>query len=235
MLKVSRMPSGEPEIFHSIQGEGVSAGRPSAFLRLATCNLTCSWCDTKYTWDWERYDPREQIVSLNASDVRRRLESLPCRNLVVTGGEPMLQQSELGPLARSLSAGGWTIEVETNGTIAPNAEMAAAVSQWNVSPKTANSGNGAERREVADALRAFARLPGSYFKFVVAEPDDVDEVAGVVERHRLPGDRVLLMPEGTTPDAIHERGDWVAAQCVQRGYRFTTRLHIALWGDERGR
>ncbi len=235
MLKVSRMPSGEPEIFHSIQGEGASAGRPSVFLRLATCNLACSWCDTKYTWDWERYDPREQIVSLDASDIRLRLESLPCRNLVVTGGEPMLQQSELGPLALSLSDGGWTIEVETNGTVAPNAEMAAAVSQWNVSPKTANSGNGADRREDSDALRAFARLPVSYFKFVVTEPGDVDEVAGVVERHGLPRDRVLLMPEGTTPDAIHERGDWVAEQCVRRGYRFTTRLHIALWGDERGR
>ena len=229
------MPSGEPEIFHSIQGEGVSAGRPSVFLRLATCNLACSWCDTKYTWDWENYDPREQIVSLDASDVRRRLESLPCRHLVVTGGEPMLQQSELAPLARSLSEEGWTIEVETNGTIAPSDVMAAAVSQWNVSPKTANSGNGVDRREVADALRAFANLPGSYFKFVVAEPDDVDEVAALVERHRLPRDRVLLMPEGTTPDVIHGRGDWVAEQCVRRGYRFTTRLHIALWGDERGR
>ena len=235
MLKVSRMPSGEPEIFHSIQGEGASAGRPSVFLRLATCNLACSWCDTKYTWDWERYDPREQIVSLDASDVRRRLESLPCRNLVVTGGEPMLQQSELAPLAKSLADGGWTIEVETNGTIAPNARMAAAVSQWNVSPKTANSGNDANRREVADALRAFAEHPGSYFKFVVAEPGDVDEVAALVERHRLPRDRVLLMPEGTTPEAVRGRGDWVAGECVERGYRFTTRLHIALWGDERGR
>ena len=235
MLKVSRMPSGEPEIFHSVQGEGVSAGRPSVFLRLATCNLTCSWCDTKYTWDWERYDPREQIVSLDASDVRRRLDALPCRNLVITGGEPMLQQSELGPLARSLRAEGWSIEVETNGTIAPNADMAAAVSQWNVSPKTANSGNREDRREDYGALGAFAEMPGSWFKFVVAEPADVDEIAALVDRHRLPGDRVLLMPEGTRPEVISERGKWIAVECVERGYRFTTRLHIALWGDERGR
>ena len=235
MLKVSRMPSGEPEIFHSIQGEGVSAGRPSVFLRLATCNLTCSWCDTKYTWDWERYDYREQIVSLDTSDVRRRLDAMPCRHLVVTGGEPMLQQAELAPLARSLSDGGWSIEVETNGTIAPDEEMAAAVSQWNVSPKTANSGNREDRREDSDALRAFAALPEVYFKFVVADPADVDEVAALVERHRLPESRVLLMPEGTTAKAIRERGVWVAEQCVRRGYRFTTRLHIVLWGDERGR
>ena len=56
LLKVSRQPSGEPEIFHSIQGEGVSAGTPTVFLRLATCNLACTWCDTRYTWDWRRFD-----------------------------------------------------------------------------------------------------------------------------------------------------------------------------------
>ena len=235
MLKVSRMPSGAPEIFHSIQGEGVSAGRPSAFLRLATCNLACSWCDTKYTWDWTRYDPREQIVSMDAADVRRRLDALPCRHLVITGGEPMLQQPELAPLATTLRGGGWSIEVETNGTIAPGAEMAAAVSQWNVSPKTANSGNDAGRREAAGALRAFADLPGAWFKFVVADPADVDEIAALVERRRLPGNRVLLMPEGATAEAVRERGRWVAEQCVRRGYRFTTRLHVALWGDVRGR
>jgi 7-carboxy-7-deazaguanine synthase len=235
MLKVSRMPSGEPEIFRSIQGEGVSAGTPSVFLRLATCNLSCSWCDTKYTWDWDRYDYRKEIVSLDTAEVERRLDALECPRLVITGGEPLLQQAELAPLASSLKNRGWYVEVETNGTIAPEAEMAEAVSQWNVSPKTGSSGNPRDRREVPDALRAFRELPGAYFKFVVVEPGDLEEVGTVVERHGLPRDRVLLMPEGVTPDAIRRRGKWVAEACVRNGYRFTTRLHILLWGDERGR
>ena len=235
MLKVSRMPSGEPEIFRSIQGEGVSAGTPSVFLRLATCNLSCSWCDTKYTWDWDRYDYRKEIVSLDTAEVERRLDALECPRLVITGGEPLLQQAEIAPLASSLQNRGWYVEVETNGTIAPEAEMAEAVSQWNVSPKTGSSGNLRDRREVPDALRAFRELPGAYFKFVVVEPGDLEEVGTVVERHGLPRDRVLLMPEGVTPDAVRRRGKWAAEACVRNGYRFTTRLHILLWGDERGR
>ena len=56
MINVSRMSNGEPEIFQSIQGEGINMGIPTAFLRLAVCNLSCSWCDTRYTWDWKAYD-----------------------------------------------------------------------------------------------------------------------------------------------------------------------------------
>ena len=44
------------EIFESIQGEGPTAGEPCVFLRLAMCNLHCRWCDTKYTWDWKKYE-----------------------------------------------------------------------------------------------------------------------------------------------------------------------------------
>ncbi len=235
MLKVSRQLSGEPEIFHSVQGEGVTAGEPAVFLRLATCNLSCTWCDTKYTWDWANYDVDEQVLAMPVDEVEQRVATFGTRRLVITGGEPMLQQRELAPLAASLTGQGYKCEVETNGTLAPVPEMADAVAQWNVSPKLTNSGNDHPRREVAESLSAFAALDGAYFKFVIVEREDVDEVSLLSGRYRLQPDRVILMPEGTTPEVLNERGAWLAEVCRDKGYRFSTRLHIQLWGDVRGR
>jgi organic radical activating enzyme len=78
-------------------------------------------------------------------------------------------------------------------------------------------------------------LPNAYFKFVLVDPADTDEVCDIVRRFGLPRDRVILMPEGVTPDGVSTRGKWVADLSERHGFRFSTRLHILLWGDERGR
>ena len=146
-----------------------------------------------------------------------------------------MQQKTLAPLAVSLKRQGFYCEVETNGTLVPQSQMVEAVAQWNVSPKLSNSGNDPARREVPDALKAFSGLDTAYFKFVLVQPADVDEVRVLVDRYDIPPQRVILMPEGVTPQAVQTRGKWVAKACSELGFRFSTRLHILLWGDERGR
>lgn len=235
MLRVSKQPGGRPEIFHSLQGEGPTAGTPSTFLRLATCNLACSWCDTKYTWDWDRYDYNQEVAALDASEVKDIVKGLACRRVVVTGGEPLLQQRELAPLLAELKADGFAFEVETNGTISPLAELLAVVDQWNVSPKLSNSGNPAARRDMPEALNAFAQLPAAYFKFVVEAPNDLDEVLGIRDKYGLSSRNIVLMPQGRTAEVINCRSQWISEACVREGFRFSTRLHLLLWGDERGR
>lgn len=235
MLQLSRMPSGQPEVFASIQGEGVSAGVPSVFLRLAVCNLHCVWCDTKYTWDWDRYDPHQEIVTLACSEVARLVQAKGPRNVVITGGEPLLQQRELGPLALELKAAGLRLEVETNGTIAPDGSLATAIDQWNVSPKLASSANGFAERECAAALLWFAAHPSAYVKFVIVDAEDVEEALDLAARYDIPRDRVILMPEGADPATLQRRSSWLVEECQRVGVRYGPRLHILLWGDQRGR
>jgi organic radical activating enzyme len=235
MLKVSRKSGGDPEIFHSIQGEGISIGVPSVFLRLATCNLSCRWCDTKYTWDWANFNYETEVVELDSTELQQKIQEFKCPHMVITGGEPLLQQAELEPLVASLAEDGYTFEVETNGTIVPTPEMLRHIGQWNVSPKLRTSGNLPEERLIPMALQVFAGLPKAFFKFVIAAESDIDEVCSLRDQYNIPADRVLLMPEGRTPDGLQRKNEWLSEACLKHGFRFTTRLHIILWGDERGR
>ncbi len=237
-MLLSRMKNGEPEIFATVQGEGTSAGVPSVFVRLADCNLRCSWCDTKYTWDWVNHDRAAETVELTSDEiVRRVLEGAGAGvgNAVFTGGEPLLQQDELVEVATRLREGGFRIEVETNGTVLPTEAFAACVDQWNVSPKLATSGNTDRARHRPSVLQWFAARPNAMFKFVITSDEDVREVRELAEALAMPRERVLLSPEGVDPATLAERSRWLADRCRTHGYRLGTRLHVFLWGSERGR
>jgi len=237
-MLLSRMKTGEPEIFATVQGEGTSAGVPSVFVRLADCNLRCLWCDTKYTWDWSTHDRAAETVELPGNEiVRRALEAAGpgVKNAVFTGGEPLLQQDELIEVATRLRAHGFTIEVETNGTVLPTEAFAACVDQWNVSPKLASSGNTDRARHRPAVLQWFAARPNAILKFVITSEDDVGEVHELTDALAVPRERVLLSPEGVDAATLAERSRWLADRCRTYGYRLGTRLHVFLWGSERGR
>lgn len=232
------MADQRPEVFLSIQGEGASAGMPSVFVRLSRCNLSCSWCDTPYTWDWDRYDKNNESMSLEPEAVTARVRELAgehVRNAVLTGGEPMVQAKPLAVLAAQLADAGFRIEVETNGTLRPSDELAAVIDQWNVSPKLSNAGMTPGEREKPEALSWFAARANAFFKLVVADASDLPEVIDLVDRYAVPRERVLLMPEAIDPATLAERGRWLAELCAREGFRYSTRIHVELWGDERGR
>jgi 7-carboxy-7-deazaguanine synthase len=223
------------EIFLSIQGEGVHSGTPSVFLRTYRCNLTCTWCDSKYTWlDQDKAKAGVEYVPMSVAAVIERVTSLGCKHLVLTGGEPLLHQRVLAPLLATLRSEGFFIEVETNGTIAPSADFARSVECFNVSPKISNSLDEEGVRTRPDALRAFVGSGKAWFKFVVCDKKDLDEVEAMVSRFALPRDRVILMPEGIDAATLLERSRWLVEVCKERGLRFSPRLHILLWGNRRG-
>ena len=217
----------------TFQGEGPSIGRRAAFVRLGRCNLTCTWCDTPYTWDWQRFDPTVELTKLPTDDVVARLEAIAPDIVVVTGGEPLLQQRRLLPLVEACVERGWPVEIETNGTIAPGKALIDLVAQWNVSPKLANSGVAEDRRISSTDLAVFSATGRAVFKFVAADEADLDEVADVVTEHDLWP--VWVMPEGTDPDTIASRLKALAEPVLARGWNLTPRMHVLLWGDQRGR
>jgi organic radical activating enzyme len=226
MLRIS-------EVFDSLQGEGPTLGNPCRFLRLALCNLHCTYCDTKYTWDFDQFDYQTEVREVTPAELAPQLADAPGGRLVITGGEPLLQQRALEDLLSRLPQS-LLIEVETNGTRAPTPAMLARVNQWNVSPKLSSAGDPAELRLRPEALLALRNCEHAYLKIVVAREADRDEAEALRAYLDWPRERTLLMPEATTPDALYELSPRVAAWSRELGARFTTRLHVSLWGGRRG-
>ncbi|MDA7787900.1 7-carboxy-7-deazaguanine synthase QueE [Sphingomonadaceae bacterium] len=234
--------TGGPEIFASVQGEGFAAGQPCTFIRLSRCNLACVWCDTAYTWHFDgderehrdgvTFERKPNQVTMAEADVAARIEELGQRRIVITGGEPLLQAPALVKLLELLPDA--HVEIETNGTVAPGPQLDLRIDQFNVSPKLTHSGNARELALIPERLHAYASDSRATFKFVIANPADVDEVAGIVREFHIRPERVFLMPEGTDSATLREREKWLVPLCLEHGFRMSDRLHIHLFGDTRG-
>jgi 7-carboxy-7-deazaguanine synthase len=223
------------EIFYSVQGEGTLVGVPSVFVRTSGCNLRCVWCDTPYTsWTPEGRDMSEE-------EILASVRAFPARHVVVTGGEPMLLES-MAPLTQSLRAAGLHITIETAGTVF----QPVACDLMSISPKLANStphtredGRWAQQhdrlRYQPDVLRKLITTYDYQLKFVVSSPEDLPEIETILDDLNADRSKVVLMPEGTTAHAVQERGRWLAEIAKEKLFRLSPRLHVDLWGDQRGR
>lgn len=244
-LRLARDDTGAPEIFRSLQGEGPMAGRVRTFVRLSGCNLRCVWCDTAYTWNWRgsdfahergvKFDPAAEMMKVEIGEVVERVRALPAEGLVITGGEPFMQAEAVGALVRALRAAPphLSIEVETNGAIAPG-ELADAFDLIVVSPKLAHSGNERALAVKHDALRAFASRPNTVFKFVARTEGDVAEAAEIAKEVGMPANAVMIMPEGTDSETLRARAAALAPAILAHGLAYSDRLHVHLFGARRG-
>jgi len=222
------------EIFYSIQGEGMLTGAPSVFVRTSGCNLRCVWCDTPYTsWSPEGAD-------IAVDDILAAIQEYPAQYVVVTGGEPMIAPG-IVPLTQGIRQQDLHITIETAGTV----YHPVVCDLMSISPKLENStpheregGRWAAQHErLRYQPEVLKQLMSEYLyqlKFVVAAPDDMKEIATMIQETGADRSRVVLMPEGTTPEAIRERAPWLTEICKREGFRYSPRLHIDLWGNRRG-
>jgi 7-carboxy-7-deazaguanine synthase len=222
------------EIFYSIQGEGILAGVPSVFVRTSGCNLRCTWCDTPYT-SWK---PEGASMAMDA--ILDEVRSHSASHVVVTGGEPMIVE-EITTLTQRLKAAGLHITIETAGTL----YQGVTCDLMSISPKLANStphdreeGRWAAQHErlryQPEVLKKLIQDYEYQLKFVVAAPEDLEEIETILVNINADRGRVVLMPEGTASKTLAERAVWLTEICKRERFRYGPRLHIDLYGNRRG-
>ena len=200
------------------------------------CNLSCCWCDTPYTWDGARFDLRMTTRWMTVADVMDQLTPTPI--VVLTGGEPLLQQDrpEFHALLRALVDAGRSIHVETNGTQVPNGMLLAHAEAIIVSPKIANAGQHRGHQDPTPAVELvnISHRPNMYLKVVCQDRWDVGVALALARQLRWPKQRVWVMPQGTTSEQLAQRWPMIVNEAAKCGINATHRLHTLAWGDERG-
>lgn len=238
------------ELFYSIQGEGKRSGYPSFFIRTNLCNLRCKFpggnlCDTPYT-SWE-FENKDNLGELKIHDILFVYKNyFPC-DIVITGGEPTIQQKELNLLCSEIKKLNQEIFItlETNGTFID--DYVNNVDLVSISPKLISSiPLGSEFAVSHDKHRLNYKVLKSYhklhtegkidiqWKFVVTGADDIQEIKELQEEIGFNNKDVFLMPEGISPEDLNANRLMVVELCKQHHFNYTDRLHIIIWGSKRG-
>jgi 7-carboxy-7-deazaguanine synthase len=225
------------EIFESIQGEGNFAGTFSLFIRFHFCNLACVWCDTKYTWNEKSGSYR----TYSPGELKTIIISSKAQHVVFTGGEPLLYRID------KILVEGKHFHVETNATLLPDERIDITFNEstritrdsmelnklrnvnFIVSPKLSNS------QQILDSVNItyWVKEKLGIFKFVIKSIEDLEEVVTLIGKYNIPNDKVYIGLEGVTvesqlkPDLVDE--------IIKRGFNYSPRLHILLWGNKRGK
>ena len=215
------------EIYKSVQGESSFAGRPCIFVRLAGCNLRCSWCDSEYTFTGG--------YKLSEDEVVAEIEKLaPVKLVEFTGGEPLLQERELVPLMERLLGEGYELMIETSGE-RPVENVPKAVHKI-VDVKCPGSGEAARfRMENLESLTERDEL-----KFVITNRDDYEYARDFIRKNALEkqGSQLLLSPAfSKTPAPARstenclldprELVEWMLADGLNA--RLSLQIHKYIW------
>ena len=202
------------EIFHAIQGESTFAGRPCVFVRLAGCDLRCTWCDTAYAFTAGDTRSVDEVVT--------EVTAYGCNLAEITGGEPLLQP-DVYPLMERLIATGQTVLLETGGHRSLARVPASVIKVMDI--KCPGSGEA----QATDWSNLTCLLPHDEVKFVITDRADYEYARGIVLAHSL--DRrcaaVLFSPVHGVLKAS-DLSAWVLADRVPA--RVQLQLHKIIWG-----
>ncbi len=247
------------EDFYSVQGEGHTSGVPAYFIRLKACNLMCGgadgslmkegkatwWCDTEYVWRKGLEKPFSYLEERWIDECILPWILDGRVNLIWTGGEPTIPKNQKAIVSflkwfykkydRLQDKINVYNEIETNGTIYMDDDLFNAIDQINCSVKLANSGMTEKRRIVPEALERIMSHPNYWFKFVISNEEDLEEIQrDFIKPYNIPPKKVLMMPGLDKQTNYHERTKFCMEMGKKYGYTGLTRLHVSAWDQTTG-
>ena len=209
------------EIFYSIEGEGIEIGRPEIFIRLAGCNLRCTWCDTKYAL--------ENGKKMSIGEIIEEVRKYPCISVSITGGEPLLQKEELFELIHQLKVLGYWIQINTNGTIFDE-KIFSLVDLITMDFKCPSSGMKSHLNVLEKTLKLFK--PKTQFKFIISNKDDYEYARKIVSSVLQDAPHIIFQPEWGSQKFIRKLVELVKSDGVYA--RIILQQQKVIWGTRTG-
>jgi 7-carboxy-7-deazaguanine synthase len=206
------------EIFFSLQGEALTVGIPTTFVRLTGCPLRCQYCDTAYAFSGGEWMGHEDILEQVAAN--------KTRYVTVTGGEPLAQKSCIELLSMLCNAG-YHVSLETSGAIDVSTVDSRVVKVMDI--KT--PGSGEEKRNRLENISHISAQ--DQIKFVICDEQDYEWCREFLQRHHLNERCEVLFSPSYEQLTATELADWILRDALP--VRMQMQLHKLLWGDQRGK
>ena len=223
-------------IFPSFQGEGNYVGALALFIRFHFCNLTCKWCDTKYTW----HKKSDVYRVMDAESLQTVIKDYNKPNIIFTGGEPSMQSLD------KLYVKGYKFHVESNGTFIPTKSLNFTLYDgtefcrppmkheiiskfnWVISPKLTNS----NQKINEESIDYWSQQDFAIFKFIIKnDNEDLVEVTEFIKKFNINPKLVYIALEGKTLES--QLKSKLVETILQNNYNYSPRVHVMLWGDKR--
>jgi 7-carboxy-7-deazaguanine synthase len=206
MLKIN-------EIYHSIQGESTTAGKPCVFVRLTYCNLRCTYCDTEYAF----YEGKDMSVQQVIDEV----EKYTCKLVEITGGEPLVQMAGCLDLMKTLCELGYEVMVETGGSLTiKDIDHRVKIIMDLKCPSS-----GMEKKNLYENLKYLK--PTDELKFVIGNREDYDWTVEHIRKYNLHGKCIILFSVVFGELEPVQLINWILEDKLD--VRFQLQMHKYIW------
>ena len=206
------------EIFYSIQGESLSSGLPTIFIRLTGCPLRCQYCDTSYAFTEGKKKTFEKII--------QEIKNYNCTNVTITGGEP-LSQKNTKDFINLLVSDSYNVSIETSNAVSIKNINDSAVIVLDIKTPDSNESD----KNIIENYKFLKEC--DQIKFVICSKDDYQWAKNYINKYNLNGICNIIMSPSFGEMDIQVLAEFILKDNLPA--RLQTQFHKLIWNDQRGR